>query len=284
MRSGMLWIPGFSTSAFSFGCVWLRSPPGNVVPASRSARLRSSTLPTDRPPLIADLPIITPEHRFARQWNIGAPSDSDMCVPMRTGTRSPPAHFSHSDSNMVPECDVRSSPEKAGHRGWWSVQRLRRAGPGQHVASRGRPPRRALRPVNRGGRCSATGWMTSPSPLPSGSNRRQTGPMADRCMRLSWGSRSAITASTWSRIRSITALRSASIETPSSPNPPSSECGVAIACRRCLAPLVIQQGDQRAMLGGSPRPRATPGPVRAAGRRRTCTTGRVRRAIGPALP
>lgn len=50
------------------------------------------------------------------------------------------------------------------------------------------------------------------------------------------------------------------------------------------APLVIQLVDQCAVLGGSPRPRATPGPVRAAGRRRTRTTGRVPPANGQGRP
>ena len=59
---------------------------------------------------------------------------------------------------------------------------------------------------------------------------------------------------------------------------------VAHGCRRCPAPLVIQRVDQWAVMGGSPRPRATPGPVRADGPRRGRTTCRVRRANGPARP
>lgn len=47
---------------------------------------------------------------------------------------------------------------------------------------------------------------------------------------------------------------------------------------------VIQRVGQRFVSGGSPRRRATPGPGRAAGPRHTRTTGRVRRASGPARP
>src|SRR6476659_3876418 len=61
----------------------------------------------------------------------------------------------------------------------------------------------------------------------------------------------------------------------------------ALPSRFCLgtAPLVTHRAFHvRFVLGGSPLRRATPGPGRADGRRNIRTTGRVRRAIGPARP